>query len=109
MIKRKSNNPTGRPTLDGPTEMGSKRIPVSLMNNVRERSVNTTAFIIAAIKEKIQRESSTGLTAEQFYKVSETFAKASEAASETASSIAKANKRLANLGRKPLEEFIKSK
>jgi hypothetical protein len=55
MTKRKSNNPAGRPTKDGATEMVSKRIPIELMDRVRSSCDNSTQFIIEAIKEKLEK------------------------------------------------------
>lgn len=52
--KRVSNNPEGRPSERGPTEMVSKRIPVELMNKVKSKTKNVTQFIIEALEEKLK-------------------------------------------------------
>lgn len=52
--KRVSNNPEGRPSERGPTQMVSKRIPTALMNKVKVKTKNVTQFIIDALEEKLK-------------------------------------------------------
>lgn len=51
----KVNNPEGKPSKYGPTEMVSKRMPIDLMNRLRKRTKNVTAFMREAIEEKLQK------------------------------------------------------
>jgi hypothetical protein len=51
----KVNNPDGKPSRYGPTEMVSKRLPVALMNRVRLKNKNVTEFIRLALEEKLQK------------------------------------------------------
>jgi hypothetical protein len=52
--KKLSNNPNGRPSKRGSTEMVSKRLPIKLMDSVRSKSKNVTQFIIEALEEKLK-------------------------------------------------------
>lgn len=51
----KVNNPVGKPSKHGPTEMVSKRLPVELMERVRSRTTNVTEFIRQALEAKLQK------------------------------------------------------